>query len=313
MQSEYLNKCYSLLSWQESYNVEEVWAELEKLRAEDGFVNLSISYSNELVLNLIEAVNKDQMIRVIEAYLQGLAVATSKPLEFSINNTYSYLTSEMGRDGKWGKVDRMSQEMYWAGCDVLLGLLVFEVELVCVSNEIDPRKVINDLSLRMKHKNLRDTSFLKSYLTGLLDFEGKSLEETLGKPVSKIHWAKTDQSLTILFEGLKDGLYISNRDYSEIATHFQTQSSDETEFENPINWTQTQRLLILMIKHLMKRGFIPHDSTPWLMISNHFTLKGKAINPRSLKSEFSQIKDEDVEVGGWVELDKLLKTLQYLS
>lgn len=309
MQTEYLNRCFSLLSWQESYQVEIVWDELEKLRAEDGFVDLAMSFSNELVLNLVEAVNKDQMIRVIESYLQGLAVATSKPLEFSINNHYSYLTSELGRDGKWGKVDRISQEMYWAGCDVLLRLLVFEVELVCVSNEIDPRKVINDLSLRMRHRNLRDVSFLESYLTGLLDFEEKSLEETLGKPVSKIHWAKTDQSLTFLFEGRIDGLYISNGDYSEIATHFQTQSSDEAEFEKPINWTQTQRLLILMIKYLMKRGFIPHDSTPWLMISNHFTLKGKAINPRSLKSEFSQIKDEGVEVGGWGKLDKLLKTL----
>lgn len=279
MHTEYLNKCYSLLSWEESYNVEEVWAEMEKLRAEDGFVDLAISFSNELVLNLIESVNKEQMIRVIEAHLKGLAVATSKPLEFSINNHYSYLTSELGRDGKWGKVDRMSQEMYWAGCDVLLRLLVFEVEIVCVSNEIDPRKVINDLSLRMRYRNLRDVGFLESYLTGLLEFESESHSSGVAK---KIAWYGDANKLELLIKGLMELGLLPYRDASEIIkNHFLLDS--EMFSQSKTEWLGDKTLLSYLAEQLSRRGLITKVNQ-YALVEKHFTIDGKSVTKLSVSN-----------------------------
>lgn len=290
MQTEYLDRCFSLLSWQESYQVEIVWDELEKLRAEDGFVDLAMSFSNELVLNLVEAVNKDQMIRVIESYLQGLAVATSKPLEFSINNHYSYLTSELGRDGKWGKVDRISQEMYWAGCDVLLRLLVFEVELVCVSNEIDPRKVINDLSLRMRHRNLRDVSFLESYLTGLLEFESESHSSGVAK---KIAWYGDANRLELLIKGLMELGLLPFRDASEIIkNHFQLDS--EMFSQSKTQWLGDKTLLSYLAEQLSRRGLITRVNQ-FAAVEKHFSFGGKPVTKLSVTNNqaFGKIRRSD--------------------
>lgn len=230
MQTVYLNKCCSLLGWYKASDfdsdLKQVIAEMEKLRHDGGFADLQMSFSNELVLNLIESENKDQMIRVVEAYLRGLAIATQQPLEWALNNHYSFDTSEMALDGKWVKVDTLSEEMYFAGCDLLLGLVMQEVQMICVSNEIDPREIIKDLDLRMRYQKWGSVGFLESYLSIIYDFEEETIEETPVKPISKIHWAKTDQSLRLLIEGLMGGLYVTNRDYSEVARHFQTQESD---------------------------------------------------------------------------------------
>jgi hypothetical protein len=309
MTTEYLNKCRRLLNWEEAFDSEALWAEMGN--ESSGFVELSVLFSNELVLNLLETVTKEQAIKVVEVYLQGCATGREIPLEFGIGNIYNFEFDLIAKGDPMEKGWRMSsatsQEKYWARCYELTTYLMNEIELVSVINDIHVPAVIDDLSLRLSSRGLKDVAFLTGYLSPLLRYDEVAITQNFEG--NKIPWIKSEVSFRQLYEALLSGGFISNKDFFEVASHFKGVGHDSLAVSGLIDWRYSQRLLILLIQHLMKANFITHETQLFKILSTHFTKGGKGFNPKSIITEKHATQDGDIVVRGSASLYKILSSI----
>lgn len=119
-----------------------------------------------------------------------------------------------------------------------------------------------------------------------------------------IVWKKPKEAMFALIEALIKHGYVSNQKPVKLYGHFMGVAEDEVE---PIDWVQTQRMLIRMFVYLMENDWVIHDAKPWILISNHFTIKGNTINRKAMGNDKYFIKQEHSSITkGWDKLEALL-------
>lgn len=121
---------------------------------------------------------------------------------------------------------------------------------------------------------------------------------------NQINWLRGESSIRPFLEALMRQGYISNKEYYKICGNFiGVQVDEKTE---RINWMQTQRLLISMVNYLIAQGIIAPTDNQWIMVSKHFTWKGKELKTDSLTNESYLLHDSGKMPEGWMGLRGLI-------
>jgi hypothetical protein len=121
---------------------------------------------------------------------------------------------------------------------------------------------------------------------------------------NQINWLRDEPLNRAFVEALIMQGYISNKKYHKICGNFiDMRADEETEF---INWMPSQRLLIMMVNYLIDEGIIGSTDNKWMMLSQHFTWKGRELKTDSLNSDSNYLYQSKEKPKGWAKLKGMI-------
>jgi hypothetical protein len=122
---------------------------------------------------------------------------------------------------------------------------------------------------------------------------------------NRINWLRSEISNRAFIEALIQHGYISNKNYFSIRGNFIEIQADDKETKR-IDWLENQRVLIMMINHLITEGIIGPTDNKWMMVKNHFTHRGREVKTDSLANDSYYLHDSKITPKGWVKLKSII-------
>lgn len=285
MKTEYLDKCWHLLNWQESADEVVLWKEMGELRYD--LVQLSVLFSNELILNILEASSREQMLRVIETYLLRISVGTKAPLEF-VSSVESFSAEDYKPKGSSEYIDASGHEQYMLDCYHLMDFLTTEIQLISRVYGFELESIIEKLSQRLVKIQLNSIEFMQDYCLGYFS-DAQSAE----KP-EKIKWLGNGDQLSNLIIGLMESKLINESNVAEFQDeHFGSGKVSESFYR--VEWHHSKALLSHLVEVLVKKRLI-EPRNPYAEFQKHFLRNGRPVEKLSLTSSQADgvIRDKEL-------------------